>query len=230
MDKRDDLWNSPSLTLFRNNWNKQNKTWHRMPGVDYTNETNVINKMILSNRLNLNGSGFRKDRAAFLGELGCYMGHYNCWKYVIENKLDSCLILEDGVSFLTDDLKNIKIEPKLDILFVNEEMQMNANKQFIGYGTQGYIVTSKGAKLLMEQCHVLSLPIDLQIRHLCNNHTVVADILSTPLVKRNNNRISSIQTDLLVDCNNLNDKQEPSSIIQRIITKMITKINLDEYI
>jgi len=70
----------------------------------------------------LNGNGFRQSKQAFLGELGCYMGHYNCWKYIVENKLDTCLIIEDGIELLRNDFDNLIIQKNIDILFVNEEM------------------------------------------------------------------------------------------------------------
>ena len=104
----------------------------------------MVNDLISTNRLHLNSSGFRKTKEGFLGELGCYMGHYNSWKYIVDNNLDNCLILEDGIEFLRNDFENMKINDDLDIVFVNEEMKVQINdnkKQFIGYGLQGYIVS-----------------------------------------------------------------------------------------
>jgi hypothetical protein len=47
----------------------------------------LLNDYIKTNRINLNGSGFRNTKTSFLGELGCYDGHYNCWKYIVENNV-----------------------------------------------------------------------------------------------------------------------------------------------
>jgi GR25 family glycosyltransferase involved in LPS biosynthesis len=229
LDKREDLWNN--LASFREKWTEHGKMWHRIPGVDYTNELHIINRLLMTNKIDLNGNGFRKGKIPFLGELGCYMGHYNSWKYIVDHKLESCLILEDGITILKDDFQNITMNSKFDLLFVNEEMKMNDNKQFIGYGLQGYVVTQKGAAALMKHCETLSAPIDLQIRHLCNTKMVTATTLSKPFVKRNENRISSIQNEQVSNSENLNDKQDPYPLIQRIIMNLINKnVNLDEYI
>ena len=226
LDDRTDLWDG--LSDFRNQWEKKGKKWHRIPGIDYRNKSNVLNEMITNNRINLNGSGFRQTKQAFLGELGCFIGHYNCWKYVAENKLGTCLILEDGIEILRSDFENLTVRG--DILYVNEEMQMAGAKQFIGYGTQGYVVTQKGAEFLLKNCHTLSVPIDLQIRHLCNTADIAANVIDKPFVRRNNSRTSSIGINV-DDVNDLNKKQNQNSIIQRILTNLMQlNLNLDDFV
>ena len=228
LDNRTDLWKN--LEHFRTEWITQGKIVERISGVDYRNKKNVINEFIQLNRLNLNGTGFRHKKDAFLGELGCFMGHYNCWKYIVDKKLDSCLILEDGIQILQHNFTNLTINNKLDILFTNEEMKQH-NNNLIGYGLQGYIVTQKGAQLLLQHCHTLSAPIDLQIRHLCNIKELKWSVLSNPYVKRDHNRVSSIEGIQLNDQQNLNDKQNTSNIIQRLILNLLQhNVNLDDYI
>lgn len=228
LDNRTDLWKN--LESFRTEWITQGKIVERISGVDYRNKTNVINEFIQLNRLNLNGTGFRHKKDAFLGELGCFMGHYNCWKYIVDQKLDSCLILEDGIQILQHNFTNLTINNELDILFTNEEMKQH-NNNLIGYGLQGYIVTQKGAELLLQHCYTLSAPIDLQIRHLCNIKELKWSVLSNPYVKRDHNRVSSIEGIQLNDQQNLNDKQNTSNIIQRLILNLLQhNVNLDDYI
>ena len=161
------------------------------------------------------------------------MGHYNSWKYVVDNNLDNCIILEDGIEFLRNDFENLKINNDIDILFVNEEMKSQIifnKKQFIGYGLQGYIVSQKDAKILLQQCNTLSMPIDLQIRNLCNNPNIInGDIIQKSYLKRNNNRLSSII--LSGTYSEIDDQQDSLSIIQRLLNNLIKKnINLDEYL
>ena len=230
LDSRPDLF--LNLEKFKNNWGKQGKIVERISGVEYKNKTHIINYFLKTNRLNLNGCGFRHSREAILGEFGCYMSHYNCWKYVVDNKLSNCLILEDGIELLRSDFENLYIDTKLDILFINEEMTTDINKNLTGYGLQGYIVTQKGAQLLMRNCQVLTLPIDLQIRHLCNTKEICYDISNKPFVKRDNNRVSSIDgIQLSNNIVNLNDKQNPNNILQRMFFNFLAKnVNLDEYI
>lgn len=232
LDTRPDLY--LNLNNFITKMINNGKKVERISGVDYKNNSHILNKFILTNRINLSGSCFRNTKNSFIGELGCYMGHYNCWKYVIDNNLDNCLILEDGIEFLSDDFENLTMNNKLDILFINEEMKMMQNynglKQLIGYGLQGYVVTKNGAEKLLEKCYTLSIPIDLQIRHLCNTNELNYSTLNKPLLKRKNDRISSIDGKLNND-NNLNAKQNTNTIIQRLLTNLIDKnINLDEFI
>jgi GR25 family glycosyltransferase involved in LPS biosynthesis len=229
LDSRPDLWNN--LSDFRTMWINDNKKVERIPGVNFQNETNVLMNFIANNRINLNGRGFRKNKLSFLGELGCFMGHYNSWKYVIENDLDSCLILEDGIEFLRNDFTNLKINNNVNILFINEEMNnCDSNKNLLGYGLQGYIVTKKGANILLNKCYTLSLPIDLQIRSLCNSKDLIGSVISKPYLKRNNNRISSIDNNVS-SMDNPNDKQDANSILNRLIINLMKSgINLDDFI
>ena len=229
MIQRTDLWDN--LKSFRDDWSK-NGTVTRIVGTDYTNQKYVLNEYITTNRINLNAGGFRNNMISFLGELGCYNSHYDCWKYVVDNNLKNCLILEDGITFLRNDYINIlsKEHINMDIIYINQEMTIN-NKQFVGYGTQGYIVSFEGAKKLLTLCSTLSAPIDLHIRHLCNTKELNATILNKPFVKRNNNRVSSIEGIVLNDQENLNAKQNTNSIVQRILIKLLEKnVNLDDYI
>jgi GR25 family glycosyltransferase involved in LPS biosynthesis len=230
LDSREDLWDS--LTDFRKKWESNSKKVVRIPGVNLKNETNVLLKLIAQNRINLNGGGFRKSKLSLLGELGCFLSHYNAWKYIVDNDLDSCLIMEDGVEFLRNDFNNLKKNSNnLHILFINEEMnKCDSNKTFMGYGLQGYVVTKRGASLLMSKCYTLSIPIDLQVRALCNSKELSASVISSPYLKRQNNRLSSIDNNVS-DMTNLNEKQDINSLLTRLITNLVIRgINLDDFV
>ena len=133
--------------------------------------------------------------------------------------MQCCLILEDGIEVLRTDFDNLIINADTDILFVNKEMVKNSLNKLIGYGTQGYIVTFNGARKLMEKCYTLHLPIDLQIRNLCNTKELKSNVLIKPYFKRNNQRISSISNTVYNEIN-LNNKQNMEPIIFRIINKL----------
>ena len=127
------------------------------------------------------------------------------------------------------EFEHVFIHKNLDILFVNSEMTTE-HKKLVGYGTQGYIVTQKGAQKLLEKCAVLSLPIDLQLRNLCNAKELQGCTIPSAFVKRNNNRVSSMDGCIHTD-QQLNDKQNQHSIFQRLLSNLIEqKVNLDEYI
>jgi len=238
LDERTDLWKN--LEGFREQWTKLGKTWDRIPGVSYKNKTNVLNEFIANKRLDILMGGFRNNKQGVIGELGCYMGHYNAWKTVVEKQLTSCLILEDGIKHLRTDYERLTISPeKLDILFINLEMEINItipSEQVFGYGLQGYIVTYECAKKLLEECKELKGPIDLQIADLCHKQKLKATGLLSPYVMRDNERLSSIdgiksrETTSRSDKQALvQEKQNPDELVKRILTNLLRKnVNLDD--
>lgn len=229
LDSRKDLWDN--LATFRNNWTAEKKIVERMPGITFKNDENILLQLIASDRININGSCFRKNKDSFFGEIGCFLSHYKCWKYVVDNDLDNCLILEDGIEFLRDDFKNLKMNNNVHILFVNEEMNhYDSNKKCIGYGLQAYVVTKKGAKLLMDKCYTMMIPIDLQIRKLYNIKELLGATISKPYVKRQNNRVSSIDNSI-TNMDNLNEKQDTNTILMRLLINLKnSNINLDNFV
>ena len=229
LDSRVDLWNKHEK--FREEWKNLNKNVNKISGMNLKEQTHNFNKFIISGRIDLNAKGFRKDKNSLLGELGCYLSHYECWNYVVNNNLKSCLILEDGINFLRNDYSSLKINPNLDILFINKEMVKINNSLISGFGLQSYIITLNGAKKLLETCYKLVLPIDLQLRNYCNSNILVGDTIIKPFVERDNIRLSSIENKIS-ETDDLNEKQNLNhNFIDRIIINLIKKnINLDEYL
>lgn len=229
LDSRKDLWNYTEE--FRKKWITLNKKVNRINGINLRDKKYNLNNFIISNRINLSARGFRKDKNSVLGEFGCYLAHYKCWEYVLNNKLESCLILEDGINLLRNDYENLKINSELDILFINKEMKKYNESKIEGFGLQGYIITLKGAKNLIDKCYILTLPIDLQIMMYCNNKILNFDVINNPFVERENNRISSI-CNKISDTIDLSEKQNTMhNFYQRIIINLINKnINLDDFI
>ena len=50
LDSRPDLWENTKL--FREKWKKMEKNVYKISGVDYRNKTNVVNELIITNRIN----------------------------------------------------------------------------------------------------------------------------------------------------------------------------------
>ena len=146
------------------------------------------------------------------------------------------MILEHGVNLLRTDFDSLLIDNNLDILFINEENKIDYNKNIVGGGLQGYVITQKGAQNLMEKCFVLSLPIDLQIKKLCNTKEIQGNVINIPFVKHNDNFFSIIDgiqvgNNLNINNNINNDKQNKNTILQRLFYNLLEKnVNLDEYI
>jgi GR25 family glycosyltransferase involved in LPS biosynthesis len=114
-----------------------------------------------------------------IGYIGCTLSHYNCWKYIVDSKLEKALILEDDTIFhdtFNDGLKYIlQFDSKLyDMCYLNrnklndlynlgEEEKVN-DKLVIPkycYNASSYIMTYSGAlKMLNTDCLDKFLPID----------------------------------------------------------------------
>ena len=42
------------------------------------------------------------------------MGHFNSWKYIVDNNIPYCIIMEDGVNILRNDFNNIHFDDNID--------------------------------------------------------------------------------------------------------------------
>jgi glycosyl transferase, family 25 len=199
----------------------------RIEGIDtienVKNNNLIFNNFITNETLSLSATGLRKNKFNVLGEIGCYLSHKKCWEKILSDKLNNTLILEDGIIFHKHNFNNnIDINTDFDIIFTNKEMTYT-NNYLTGYGLQSYIVSNKGAKKLLSECYSLTLPIDLQIRQLCNEKKIIWYVYSY-FSENNNNKTSSISNaKIYLNDTNLNDKQSMDPIIVRIIKNMILK-------
>jgi glycosyl transferase family 25 len=209
----------------------------RIEGIDIKEKQQdnplLFNNLLTNNVIALNASGLRNTKDGVLGEIGCYLSHKNCWETIISNKLNNTLILEDGVIFNKLNFSsNITINQNYfnyDIIFCNKEMNV-VQSTLTGYGLQGYIVSYNGANKLVEYCNQMQLPIDLQIRNVCNEKKLLWYKLNNFFVERNNHRESSISEHEFYE-NNLNEKQNMDPIIIRLLKNMVkANINLVEYL
>ena len=75
-----------------------------------------------------------------------------------------------------------------------------------GNGTQGYILSYNGALKLLSKLNTLMMPVDLQIRQLCNNNELIWEVSNIYFCERNNERKSTI-SNKINDISKLNDKK-----------------------
>ena len=97
------------------------------------------------------------------------------------------------------------------------------NNKLRGYGTQAYVVSLSGAKKLLNLAQTLVLPIDIQIRNLCNDHQLNWYIHKTKFARRDAKRVSSINS------TNTLSYQVFNTLSQRILTNMIKKMMVVEH-
>lgn len=154
-------------------------------------KTNIINYYFYDaiDGNNLNEYNFKiipmwfdyfKKRTITIGEIGCALSHYNVWKYIVENKIEKILILEDDVIFYDNFNKMyelvLNIDLSYDIFFLarnplNKYIELKIGNENIindyivepktSYNTHSYILTYKGAKKLLNTNYINNiLPVD----------------------------------------------------------------------
>jgi GR25 family glycosyltransferase involved in LPS biosynthesis len=108
-----------------------------------------------------------------VGAIGCAMSHRAIYQKIIDENINSCLILEDDITIDNKFNEKIKIienyikQNRLDydlffLGFHHTAKYDNTNKYKIVYGLFGYIVTNKGAKKLLN-LFPLTYQIDTEI-------------------------------------------------------------------
>lgn len=120
-----------------------------------------------------------KGRPLRAGELGCYSSHYAAWESLQTEDFDQCVVLEDDVivdwTFLRKVVEVDLAAMGIDYLrlyykwptrhAVLKENFLERARSIVelsgtAYGTQGYVITKAGARILLDHCRVVRRPID----------------------------------------------------------------------
>ena len=228
LDSRQDFWDK--LSEPRRLMNEAGITVERLPGINYSTTTNLLQKLYNEGIITLESSGWRKNPKHMRNELGCFTSHRNALMKVVENDLPCCLIIEDGVEFLRTDFENLKIKNWLDISIIHPHMKNE------GYGAQGYVVTKQGAANILSKVYPLKVPYDLALRNEMKAYNLTYEFADPYFLKRNNNRESSIGLSSNETTNyenyNYNEKQCMTPLYKRLIEKMMKDpdVDLDNYL
>lgn len=130
------------------------------------------------------------NRPMTMGEIGCFLSHYNIWNKVIENGFKSIIVLEDDVRFepffrqkvnyILRELEDLQFE--WDLVYLgrkrlaeNAESWIDGSKYLVhagySYWTLGYILSTSGAKKLIEAMPLKQLlPVDEYLPILSDVH------------------------------------------------------------
>jgi glycosyl transferase family 25 len=120
-----------------------------------------------------------KGRPLRAGEIGCYSSHYAAWDDLQRDEADQYVVLEDDVivdwtfvgKLAQVDLAAMGIN-YLRLYYKFPARAALVKENFIdrarsivelagnAYGTQGYAITKKGAKVLLDHCRIVCRPID----------------------------------------------------------------------
>lgn len=90
------------------------------------------------------------------GAVGAYCSHYLVWKKIVENDLESALVLEDDA--YVDDViqllqKNLEYDKYYDLYQFNKRWHHPINYYMNFDGLECYLITNRGARILIEATH-----------------------------------------------------------------------------
>jgi len=155
-------------------------------------DKNEINKCIKKFSITIDS---KYKKTCTIGQLGCTFSHMLLWKNMVDNNIKEMIVLEDDVeipSDYEDKIKNIVNELPEDYdflyLFVHpviiKNMESVENQKYTipgkklivkGYktwGTVGYLLTLKTAKMLLENFKNLRTNVDTQITGIIHEYKV----------------------------------------------------------
>ena len=225
LDRRQDLWDS--LSLMREEMADAGIEVHRLVGRDANDEPELIANLYRENILDLNSCGWRKNVKQLRGELGCFSSHYLALRKVVEDKLEPCLITEDGIECLRTDFNNLTIPKGLDIGICHPHLSQRVKLD--GWGLQGYIVTVAAAQKVLNKAFPLTCPFDIALRELMRKYELAYFEQEKHFFKRKNDRKSSVGLPEGHTDDKVVEKQDFTPIWQRIVEGCLNqKLNLED--
>lgn len=168
-----------------------------------------------------------------IGSIACTLSHYYVWKYILDNNIEKCLILEDDTMFydnFNEEFEKIlKLPQQYDLLYLNRnalcsiyglgkeiEVAENIVIPKYSYNTNAYIITLDGAKKLLNTDLLNNiLPVDEFLSIMYDN--------SYPFTQYSKRFENAIKLKALALKNDITN-QEPRTLFQSAIE------NTDDYI
>ena len=98
------------------------------------------------------------------------MSHRKAWKYIVDNKLKSAIILEDDCKM---NIKPPKKMPNVELIWLHNLMKIRygfdkKRNNLTGHGGFAYCLSNKGAKKLLYLTQTMNDHVDLQMKNICN--------------------------------------------------------------
>ncbi|EFA00173.1 glycosyltransferase 25 family member [Tribolium castaneum] len=128
-------------------------------------------------------------RPMTLGEIGCFLSHYNIWKDIVRNGYETTLVLEDDIrfeSFFRTKVLNVMDEVKRvsgwDLVYLGRKRLQEDDEPWVegssllveagySYWTLGYVLSLNGAKKLLNADPLSRLvPVDEYLPILFDKH------------------------------------------------------------
>ncbi|XP_045464720.1 glycosyltransferase 25 family member isoform X1 [Harmonia axyridis] len=128
-------------------------------------------------------------RPMTLGEIGCFLSHYNIWKEIVANKYEKTLVLEDDIRFepyfrlkVKNLMNEINVRPDWDLIYFGRKRLQENDEPWVegsyflvqagySYWTLGYALSYRGAKKLLDADPLSRLvPVDEYLPILFDKH------------------------------------------------------------
>lgn len=160
-------------------------------------ELDDANEILKDNKIYLTENFYDKCNE---GQLGCFLSHFQLWKYIIKSNLDMAIILEDDVKIYSNFNKIIDtVYENLPVKFDYVHLFIHPDKQNIQYlegkdgdiipaednfGTVAYIISLRGAKRLVKLTELLKIqaPVDRQINFYIQHNFIKGFMIKKPFL------------------------------------------------
>jgi len=134
------------------------------------------------------------------GQLGCFLSHFQIWKYISNNNIEMAIILEDDVKLYKNfnrviDLVFDNLPIKFDYvqLFIHPDKlkteYLNGNEGDLipaeeNSGTVAYLISLRGARRLIKLTQLLKIqaPVDKQIYFYIERHFIKGYMVKKPFL------------------------------------------------
>ncbi|KAL1516582.1 hypothetical protein ABEB36_000479 [Hypothenemus hampei] len=128
-------------------------------------------------------------RSMKLGEIGCFLSHYNIWNQIVANNYEITFVLEDDIRFesffisrLIKVMEEVLKFPNWDLVYLGRKRLQDKDEPWVkgtqflvepsySYWTIGYVLSLNGAKKLIDAKPLTKLvPVDEYLPILFNKH------------------------------------------------------------
>lgn len=134
------------------------------------------------------------------GQLGCFLSHFQIWKYISTNNIEMAIIMEDDVKIYKNfnrviDLVFDNLPIKFDYvqLFIHPDKlkteYLNGNDGDLipaeeNFGTVAYLISLRGARRLIKLTQLLKIqaPVDKQIYFYIDRHFIKGYMVKKPFL------------------------------------------------
>ena len=125
-----------------------------------------------------------------LGEIGCFLSHYNIWTDVVKNQYDKVIVFEDDIRFepyfkakiehLHHELESLSLD--WDLIFLGRKILWNTDEPWVEnssvlvhvnytYWTLGYMLSMRGAQKLLDEKPLSKIvPVDEYLPIMYDRH------------------------------------------------------------